>query len=589
MHSGLNAVAVGRHPHICVLVHHAAAGVEEVVVLADLRQALRAHAVGVVVGLSVAGHEAGHDEPAVRAEAVPAVAAEQARLHICRAVGHERTVVPCKVVCTVQLIQSVDHLHSVDGEVQLAVLGNDRPFAIDRVGDKHLALCIEVMHSGLDAVAVGRHPHGGVLVHLAAAGVEEVVVLTDPGEALRTLTLDEVICAAFDVHEPVDHHLAVGIEMISPRLDRITIRLCDPVIAVTNDFAVGCARIVEGAIDTNQSFANLHAVNIVVLRSITRANAVFGCIVVMNDDAIGIKAILVSRQWQVVILVHLIVAVFYRLTVFAKVVIVIMRLCLAADIDADQTGECNILAVGDPVGIRSLDAQTVFANLGKLCSICRIGSNGNDLLIPTRKHIAITRSFGFFGRAREGRCFPLLIHLSGLRTVNDPSDHSAGFGNDFALFQKLIANTAVSITGIAVICEGSILSGVNDYGVPLGRDDFLRGDDLVADRAVLALRLTGLGAGRLDCGVNDHGVPLGGDFFQAGEDRTANRALRAGLMAGLGAGGRFFGDLNRRVAGRADGLCFGLIAARAGKRLDTGVFTSRSGRDHTIVPSVAKR
>ena len=60
-------------------------------------------------------------------------------------------------------------------------------------------------------------------------------------------------------------------------------------------------------------------------------------------------------------------------------------------------------------------------------------------------------------------------------------------------------------------------------------------------------------------------------------------------MAGLGAGGRFFWDLNRRVAGRVDGLCFGLIAARAGKRPDTGVFTSRSGRDHTLVPSVAKR
>ena len=589
MHSGLDTVAVGRHPHICVLVHHAAAGVEEVVVLADLRQALRAHAVGVVVGLSVAGHEAGLDELAVRTEAVPAVAAQLRGLRICRAIGHECTVVPCKVVRAVQLIQTVDHLHAVDGEVQLAILGNDLLDAGFHVGNEHLALCIKVMHTRLDAVVIGGHPHICVLVHLAAAGVEEVVVLTDPGEALRTLTLDEVICAAFDVHEPVDHHLAVGIEMISPRLDRITIRLCDPVIAVTNDFAVGCARIVEGAIDTNQSFANLHAVNIVVLRSITRANAVFGCIVVMNDDAIGIKAILVSRQWQVVILVHLIVAVFYRLTVFAKVVIVIMRLCLAADIDADQTGECNILAVGDPVGIRSLDAQTVFANLGKLCSICRIGSNGNDLLIPTRKHIAITRSFGFFGRAREGRCFPLLIHLSGLRTVNDPSDHSAGFGNDFALFQKLIANTAVSITGIAVICEGSILSTADDLMMSLCRNFLLRNDDLAANGAMLARGQAGLCAGRFDCGVNDYGVPLGRDFFQAGEDRTANRALRAGLMAGLGAGGRFFGDLNRRVAGRADGLCFGLIAARAGKRLDTGVFTSRSGRDHTIVPSVAKR
>ena len=125
--------------------------------------------------------------------------------------------------------------------------------------------------------------------------------------------------------------------------------------------------------------------------------------------------------------------------------------------------------------------------------------------------------------------------------------------------------------------------------MPLCGNDHLRNDDLVADGAVLALRLTGLGAGRLDCGVNDHGVSLGGDFFQAGENRTANRALHAGLMAGLGAGGRFFGDLNRRVAGRVDGLCFGLLAARAGNRLDTGVFTSRSGRDHTIVPSVAKR
>ena len=445
------------------------------------------------------------------------------------------------------------------------------------------------MHSGLDAVIIGGHPHICVLVHQAAGGVEEVVVLTDLRQAFCALALNKVVSTAIDVHEPVDHHLAIGIEMKSTRLDRITIRLCDPVIAVTNDFAVGCARIVEGAIDTDQSFANLHAVNIVVLRSITRANAVFGCIVVMNDDAIGIKAILVSRQRQVVILVHLIVAVFYRLTVFAKVVIVIMRLCLAANIDADQTGECNILAVGDPVGIRSLDAQTVFANLGKLCSICRIGSNGNDLLIPTGKHIAITRSFGFFGRAREGRCFPLLIHLSGLRTVNDPSDHSTGFGNDLTLFQEHTADIAVRIAGIAVFYERSIFGITDNRLVADCRDDFLRDDDLAADGAVLALRLTGLGAGGLDCGVNDHGVPLGGDFFQAGEDRTANRALRAGLMAGLGAGGRFFGDLNRRVAGRADGLCFCLIAARAGKRLDTGVFTSRSGRDHTIVPSVAKR
>ena len=170
------------------------------------------------------------------------------------------------------------------------------------------------------------------------------------------------------------------------------------------------------------------------------------------------------------------------------------------------------------------------------------------------------------------------------------NDHGVSLGRDhFLRNDDLVADGAVLALRLTGLGAGGLDCGVNDHGVPLGRDNFLRNDDLVADGAVLALRLAGLGAGRLDCRVNDHGVPLGGDFFQAGEDRTANRALRAGLMAGLGAGGRFFGDLNRRVAGRADGLCFCLIAARAGKRLDAGVFTGRSGRDHTIVPSVAKR
>ena len=187
----------------------------------------------------------------------------------------------------------------------------------------------------------------------------------------------------------------------------------------------------------------------------------------------------------------------------------------------------------------------------------------------------------------------LALRLTGLgagRLDCGVNDHGVSLGRDHSLRNDdLVADGAVLALRLTGLGAGGPDCGVNDHGVPLSRDHFLRNDDLAADGAVLALRLTGLGAGRLDCRVNDHGVPLGRDFFQAGKDRTANRALRAGLMAGLGAGGRFFGDLNRRVAGRADGLCFCLIAARAGKRLDTGVFTSRSGRDHTIVPSVAKR
>ena len=228
----------------------------------------------------------------------------------------------------------------------------------------------------------------------------------------------------------------------------------------------------------------------------------------------------------------------------------------------------------------------------------------------------------------------LALRLAGLgagRLDCGVNDHGVSLGGDhFLRNDDLAADGAVLALRLTWLGAGRLDCGVNDHGVSLGRDHFLRNDDLTADRAVLALRLTGLGAGgidcrvndysvflsrdhflrnddlaangamlargqaglcagRLDCWVNDLSVSLGGDFFQAGEDCVADRALRASLMAGLGAGGRFFGDLNRRVSGLADGLCFGLLAARAGKRLDTGVFTGRSGRDHTIVPSVAKR
>ena len=238
-----------------------------------------------------------------------------------------------------------------------------------------------------------------------------------------------------------------------------------------------------------------------------------------------------------------------------------MRLRLAADVDTNQAGESDILTIGDPVRILALDTQTVFAYLVKLRCISRVVRDRNKLFVPTGKLITIARGLGLFECTLECRGRPLPIHLSSLHAVNDPSDHSASFGNDLALLQKLTANIAISITGIAVLCEGSILSITDDWMMSLCRNFLCATSTSLQTEQCLPSVLPGSGAGRLDCRVNDHGVPLGGDFFQAGKDRTANRALRAGLMAGLGAGGRFFGDLNRRVAGRADGLCFCLIAA----------------------------
>ena len=104
---------------------------------------------------------------------------------------------------------------------------------------------------------------------------------------------------------------------------------------------------------------------------------------------------------------------------------------------------------------------------------------------------------------------------------------------------------------------------------------------------MLTLGQTSLRAGRSLCYIDYFCVAGRRDFFHTGEDCLTNGALRTGLMAGLGAGGRFFGDLNRRVAGRAD--CFGLgcIANCAGVGLDTGVLTGRGGRDLALIPSVA--
>ena len=53
---------------------------------------------------------------------------------------------------------------------------------------------------------------------------------------------------------------------------------------------------------------------------------------------------------------------------------------------------------------------------------------------------------------------------------------------------------------------GRSLCCVNDFGVPLGGDHFLRNEDFVADRAVLAFGQASLGAGCLNSRVNDFGM-----------------------------------------------------------------------------------
>ena len=83
MHSGFNSVAVGRDPHICVLVHLTASGIEEIVSIIYLCKALGAHAVTVIVGVAVRRvDKAVPYELTLSVKAVPAVSAENIRLHV---------------------------------------------------------------------------------------------------------------------------------------------------------------------------------------------------------------------------------------------------------------------------------------------------------------------------------------------------------------------------------------------------------------------------------------------------------------------------------------------------------------------------
>ena len=58
----------------------------------------------------------------------------------------------------------------------------------------HFSICAKTIHTAGDAVAVVSDPQSGVLIHLAAAGVEEVIVLTDLGKAHGQYIILVVIC-----------------------------------------------------------------------------------------------------------------------------------------------------------------------------------------------------------------------------------------------------------------------------------------------------------------------------------------------------------------------------------------------------------
>ena len=226
MHAGLNAVIVGGNPHIGILVHLAAAGVEKVIVVADLRESLGADTVRIIIDTVAGADESCLDQLSICAKAIPAVSAQQRRFHIDRLVHCQLAAVLCEVVLAVQLIQAVDHLHVIDGKVQLTVFLGNLLGAILQIWNEHLAVGVEVMHAGLNTVIVGGNPHIGVLVHLAVANIEEIIVVADLREPLGVYVISKVVGASLNIREAVSENVAILAAPVPTGFQAASLRFC---------------------------------------------------------------------------------------------------------------------------------------------------------------------------------------------------------------------------------------------------------------------------------------------------------------------------------------------------------------------------
>ena len=162
-------------------------------------------------------------------------------------------------------------------------------------------------------------------------------------------------------------------------------------------------------------------------------------------------------------------------------------------------------------------------------------------------------------------------------------------GNLCLCHENLIADRAVLAFGQSGLRAGGSDCRVDDLGVPLCGNHFLSNKNLVANGAVLAFRLAGLGTGGLNCRVDDLGMSLCGNLLHAGENCVTLRALGTGFVSGLSAGCGLFSNINGSMTSSIDRFGPGCVADRAGVGHDTGIFTSRSGRDLAVIPTVSLR
>ena len=124
----------------------------------------------------------------------------------------------------------------------------------------HFSICAKTIHTAGDAVAVVSDPQSGVLIHLAAAGVEEVIVLTDLGKAHGQYIILVVICISAAGDKTGLDQLSFSVERMPISLfgDQIVL-LADPNCSTDYKDAIGLS-IVVLAVQLVESVGHLDAV-----------------------------------------------------------------------------------------------------------------------------------------------------------------------------------------------------------------------------------------------------------------------------------------------------------------------------------------
>ena len=109
----------------------------------------------------------------------------------------------------------------------------------------HFSVCVKAIHAAGDTVAVASDPQSGALIHLAAAGVEEVIVRTDFGKAQGQHIILIVICISAAGNKTGFDQLSLSIEGMPISLfGNQTVLLTDPNCGVDYKAAVRLSMVV---------------------------------------------------------------------------------------------------------------------------------------------------------------------------------------------------------------------------------------------------------------------------------------------------------------------------------------------------------